>query len=75
MKTFLVVCLIVVFAIACNDNSADGGNTVDQDSITKSTLDNRDINNRNTTIYDSTGQKDTQSYERMPTKNSDTLKK
>ena len=57
MKTMLGVFFIATLVMACNNDSADGGNTVNQDSVNKSTLDNRDVNNRNTTIYDSLTQK------------------
>ena len=56
------------FIAACN-NSVDS--KTDNDTVNLEQ--NRDINNRNTTVYDSAGNQsgDTSSYERMPIKIND----
>ena len=69
MKTILSFVCAALLLAACNnagrsdENNADSLNT-NNDSL--NTMDNTDVNNRNTTGYDSAARKgDTASYERM----------
>ena len=67
MKKIIMVLLAGVFITACN-NSAESDTNTDTINLEQ----NRDMNNRNTTVYDSaTG--DTSSYERMPNKINDSI--
>lgn len=69
MKKIFLIVMIATASLACN-NSADTG--TDNDSINYQ--ENKDLNNRNTTVYDSAAGKqsgDTSSYERMPDKIND----
>ena len=69
MKKIIMVLLSAVFIAACN-NSAETDTNTDTVNLEQ----NRDMNNRNTTVYDSaTG--DTSSYERMPNKINDSIPK
>ena len=73
MKKILTLLMAGSFIAACN-NSVDSKTDTDTVSLEQ----NNDINNRNTTVYDSAGanQKgDTSSYERMPVKINDSTPK
>lgn len=62
MKKIMSIAVALCLLAACN-NAAEGDTT--NDSL--NTMDNSDVNNRNTTIYDSAAKSgDTASYERMP---------
>ncbi|RYZ46452.1 MAG: hypothetical protein EOP49_23295 [Sphingobacteriales bacterium] len=62
MKKIMTIIAGVCLLAACN-NAADGDTT--NDSL--NTMDNSDVNNRNTTTYDSAARSgDTASYDRMP---------
>ena len=73
MKTISLAVIATFFLIACNNNAeSDKDNTIDPDSF--NTSEKRDVNNMNTTVYDSTPQTgDTSSYERMPDKVKDSI--
>jgi len=69
MKKLLILLAAGIFIGACN-SSADSETTYDSTNY----QDNKDRNNRNTTVYDSAAGNqggDTASYERMPNKVSD----
>ncbi|MGZ8510509.1 MAG: hypothetical protein ACXWV2_03015 [Chitinophagaceae bacterium] len=69
MKKLLILLVAGIFISACN-NSADSETTYDSTNYQE----NKDRNNRNTTVYDSAAGKqggDTASYEGMPNKVSD----
>ena len=67
MIKIIMVLLAGVFITACN-NSAESDTNTDTINLEQ----NRDMNNRNTTVYDSaTG--DTSTYERMPNKINDSI--
>jgi hypothetical protein len=71
MKKLLVLLAAGIFIVACN-NSADSETSYDSTNY----QDNKDRNNRNTTVYDSVAGKqvgDTATYERMPNKVSDSI--
>ena len=72
MKTFLAI-IATFFLVACNNSAdSDKDNSFDTDSF--NTSEKRDVNNMNTTVYDSTRQsRDTSSYERMPDKVKDSV--
>ena len=73
MKKISRAIIATLFIAACN-NSADGdkSNPIDADSF--NTSEKRDLNNRNTSVYDSAQQPgDTSSYERMPNKVKDSV--
>jgi len=73
MKKFSGVIIATLFITACNNNAgSDKDNTIDADSF--NTSEKKDLNNRNTTVYDSAQQPgDTSSYERMPNKIKDSI--
>ncbi|RYF85000.1 MAG: hypothetical protein EOO00_14600 [Chitinophagaceae bacterium] len=78
MKKIFVLMLTTAAIISCNsDNSSDTGSAGSSDTLNHSVSDDR--NNRNTTVYDSTGirsgGKDTASYEAMPNKITDSTPK
>jgi len=72
MKTVLAI-IATIFLVACNNSAnSDKDNSFDTDSFNAS--EKRDVNNLNTTVYDSTRQSlDTSSYERMPNKIKDSV--
>ncbi len=73
MKKFAGVIIAILFIAACkNDADKDKDNPIDTDSFNAS--DKKDVNNRNTTVYDSAQQSgDTSSYERLPNKLKDSV--
>ena len=73
MKTVSLAVIATFFLVACNNSAdSDKSNTVDTDSFNAS--EKRDVNNMNTTVYDSTGPAgDTSSYEHMPNKVKDSV--
>jgi hypothetical protein len=79
MKKITVLLMSAMMVIvACNsENATDTGTVSDPDSLGTSAADDR--NNRNATVYDSTGMRsgnrDTASYEAMPNKIPDTTRK
>lgn len=73
MKKILMVLMAGIYIAACN-NSGENESQTDKDTV--SLEQNRDVNNRNTTVYDSaTGNQngDTSSYERMPNRVNDSI--
>ena len=72
MKTALAI-IATFFLLACNNSAdSDKNNTIDTDSFNAS--EKRDVNNMNTTVYDSIPKSgDTSSYERMPNKVKDSV--
>ena len=71
MKKLFWAIIASLFMIACNNSADSEKTTMDTDSF--NTSEKKDLNNRNTTIYDSSKHGDTSSYERMPGKVSDSI--
>ena len=71
MKKLSWAIIASLFMIACNNSADSEKTTMDTDSF--NTSEKKDLNNRNTTIYDSSTHGDTSSYERMPGKVSDSI--
>jgi hypothetical protein len=76
-KVFVLLLTGFIFFSCNNDSSTDQGSAGSADSLDHSVIDDR--NNRNATVYDSTGirsgSKDTASYEAMPNKVPDSTPK
>ena len=72
MKKLLMALMAGFFLAACN-NTSDSKTDTESIGDTVNLEQDRDRNNRNTTIYDSAGKPggDTSSYERMPIKIND----
>jgi hypothetical protein len=76
MKKFSWAIIASLFIAACNNTAdSDKDNPIDTDSF--NTDPKRDMDNRNTTVYDSADRSgnDTSSYERMPNKINDSIPK
>lgn len=71
MKKFTWVIVITLFLAACNNSADSDKESLDADSF--NTSEKKDLNNRNTTIYDSAQHGDTGSHERMPGKINDSI--
>ena len=74
MKKFSWAIIASLLIAACNNTvDSDKENPIDTDSF--NTSPKNDMDNRNTTVYDSAGRSgnDTSSYERMPGKINDSL--
>ena len=77
-KVPFILLAAIGFMVSCNNkNSTETGTSGSADSLDHTVTDDR--NNRNTTVYDSTGirsgNRDTASYEAMPNKISDSTPK
>ena len=72
MKKIFGVIIATMSIVACN-NSADSDKDGPVDADSFNTSEKKDLNNRNTTIYDSAQHGDTASYERMPGKVKDSV--
>ncbi len=72
MKKIIITLMAGLFLTACN-NTSDSQTDTENIGDTVNLEQNRDRNNRNTTVYDSAGNQsgDTSSYERMPIKIND----
>lgn len=75
MKKFCRAIIATLFLAACNNSAnSDKDTPVDADSLNGT--EKRDLNNRNTTVYDSAQHGgDTSSYERMPNKVTDSVQR
>jgi len=71
MKKYLWVIITTLFLAACNNSADSDKDVIDTDSF--NTSEKKEMNNRNTGAYDSTRPGDTNSYERMPNKITDSL--
>jgi len=73
MKKLSRAIIATLFIAACtNTADSDKDNPIDADSF--NTSEKKDLNNRNTTVYDSAARSgDTSSYERMPNKIKDSV--
>jgi hypothetical protein len=73
MKKFSRAIIATLFLAACN-NSANSDKDLPVDGDSLNGTEKRDLNNRNTTVYDSAQHSgDTSSYERLPNKVTDSL--
>lgn len=72
MKKIFGAIIATLLIIACNNSAdSDKGTPINADSFNAE--EKKDLNNRNTTIYDSAQHGDTASYERMPGKVTDSV--
>jgi PBP1b-binding outer membrane lipoprotein LpoB len=75
MKKISRAIIATLFIAACNNNAdsdKSNPNPIDADSF--NTSEKKDLNNRNTSVYDSAQHPgDTSSYERMPNKVKDSV--
>lgn len=76
MKKAVITAVVAVCVWACNEPASTGTPAID--SLHNDNINNSDVNNRNTTKYDSANAgagKDTASYERMKSKTVDSMPK